>query len=137
MRTINDVKMPRRGTIGSAGYDFFAPCDVEVKAGEWVTVDTGVAFDGSEDCGFENWVFMIYPRSGLSTKYGMRIINTVPIIDQDYRDTIKVKIIAEKDFTINKDERYIQGVFTQFGILKDEIPPTELRKGGHGSTGRY
>ena len=137
MITENGVKMPRRGTTGSAGYDFFSPCEVEVLAGEWVTVDTGVKFDGSEDPGFDNWVLKIYPRSGLSTKYGMKIINTVPIIDQDYRDTIKVKITAEKDFIINKDERYIQGVFTQFGILKDEIPPTELRKGGHGSTGRY
>ena len=137
MKTIDDVKMPRRSTVRSAGYDLFAPHEIIVYPGIWTTVDTGVYFDGTEDCGFDNWVFKIYPKSGLSTKHGMKIKNTVPIIDADYRDTIKVSISSEAMFTIEKDEKYVQGIFQPFGVLMDEIPPTEERKGGHGSTGRF
>ena len=136
MNSEHDIKCPRRSTIGSAGYDLFAPFDIYVEPGEWATVDTGVKFDGSEDVGFKNWVFMIFPRSGLSSKYGMRIINTVPIIDQDYRGNIVVKITADKFFGIKKDERFLEGIFVPFGILSDEISPTNIRTGGHGSTGR-
>lgn len=42
MMTIDGVKMPRRATTGSAGYDFFAPDTYELKPGEWTMIDTGV-----------------------------------------------------------------------------------------------
>ena len=78
----------------------------------------------------------IVPRSGLSFKYGLRIINTVAIIDQDYRDTIKLKVTVEQSYTLKKGERFAQGIILPFGIMSGEIVPTESRNGGFGSTGR-
>lgn len=148
--------MPKRATYGSAGYDFYSPDEYNLFPGIWTTIDTGVRFDGNEnpyfchqgrpipDDGYPHtvrmtyptkWFMVIVPRSGLSFKYGLRIINTVAIIDQDYRDTIKLKVTVEQSYTLKKGERFAQGIFLPFGIMSGEITPTEQRNGGFGSTG--
>ena len=56
----NSIKLPVRATVGSAGYDFFAPIDITLKPGETVKIPTGIR------CYIEpEWVLKIYPRSGL------------------------------------------------------------------------
>lgn len=141
MRTIDgDGFMPRRATRGSAGYDFFMPSTIHLTPGEWWDFDSGVSFDGSERIivnGAEasDWVMLVFPRSGLGAKYGVRIRNTVGVIDQDYRGRIMFSMTADEHITITEGSRYAQGVFVPFGVLADEIPPTEERTGGHGSTG--
>ena len=143
---------PRRATDGSAGYDFYSPVDVDITPGEWTFIDTLVSFDGTEHpmtkrcmmtkegivpvCSYiDKWCMKIYPRSGLSIKTIFRTANTVPIIDMDYRDTIKLKVTSEVPVHINRGDRIVQGIFEPFLVLDDEIPPTEERKGGFGSTG--
>lgn len=146
---------PRRSTRGSSGYDFYSPVDADIVPGEWTEIDTLVRFDGTEklylsigdraneEPGFGfyvmrnvvNWCMKFYPRSGLSTRTGFRVRTTVGIIDQDYRDTIKLKATADVPVHIDRGDRIAQGVFVPFLILDDEIEPTEERKGGFGSTG--
>lgn len=149
--------MPRRATLGSAGYDFYSPEEYKLFPGIWTTIDTGIKFDGTEypyfthqgrpipDDGYPHtvcvtyptsWFMAIVPRSGLSFKYGLRIINTVAIIDKDYRDTIKLKVTVEQSYTLKKGERFAQGIFLPFGIMSGEVKPTESRNGGFGSTGQ-
>lgn len=126
---------PKRSTTRSAGYDIYSPVDVYVVPGDKVVIDTGVAFEDSDDADIEDWVFMIFPRSSLGFKYGMRFSNTVGIIDSDYRDTIKLSIEVSKPMHIKKGDRIAQGIFTFFGILEHEDKPTADRNGGIGSTG--
>lgn len=156
---VEDIEMmPRRGTMMSAGYDIYSPEEYELRPGEWTVIDTGVSFDGSEYPYFchqgrpipldgyahtvcvtypTKWFMAIVPRSGLSFKYGLRIINTVAVIDMDYRDTIKLKITVEEPYTLSKGERFAQGIFLPFCTLSEEIdPPIQEREGGFGSTGR-
>ena len=142
------AKMPRRAEPGSAGYDFYAPEDIHLEPGKWTFVDTGVRFSGTEDviCPMEGpectlfarqWVMMVFPRSGLGFKYGVRFSNTVGIIDQSYRDTIKAKMTCDVECTIKKGERFMQGVIVPFGIFNGEQKPIhEERGGGFGSTGQ-
>ena len=142
------AEMPRRAEPGSAGYDFYAPEDIHLKPGEWTTVDTGVRFDGEEHAKCPmgcpdstvfagQWVMMVFPRSGLGFKYGVRFANTCGIIDQSYRDTIKAKMTCDVECTIKKGERFMQGVIVPFGIFNNELKPIhEERKGGFGSTGQ-
>lgn len=148
--------MPRRSTEGSAGYDFYAPHDFELKPGEWTDIDTGVRFDGYEnvyvathrteyDCigpldvddeiHISSWVMLLFPRSGLGSKYGVRFANTVGVADCDYRDNIRAKMTSDVPVTIHKGERFMQGVIVPFGRLLGEVQPTKKREGGHGSTG--
>lgn len=154
MITKDDVKMPRRATLGSAGYDFFAPDTYELRSGEWTLIDTGVSLEDERVRGcriamghssFEvmdwhkigRWFMMLVPRSGLSNKVGFRLRNTVGIIDMDYRDTIKVMVTVDEPYVLQKDEKFMQGILLFFGAFVGEIEPTEVRKGGHGSTGRF
>ena len=150
-----DEYIPKRATYGSAGYDFYSPEEYELKPGEWVTIDTGIRFDGTEGVHYSymhrpipkegvhtmcveypnQWFMMIVPRSGLSFKYGLRIINTVAIIDSDYRDTIKLKITVEEPYTLKKGERFAQGIITPWYSFNVEIQPERKREGGFGSTG--
>ena len=71
----DSIKLPRRATVGSAGYDFFIPMDVTLRPGETVKVPTGIRVD-IED----GWVLQMYPRSGLGFQYRLQLNNTVGII---------------------------------------------------------
>lgn len=141
MKADNTI-IPRRATFGSAGYDFYSPYDVQLLPGVWTDIDTGVRLDNEDHCiDYNNevirrWFMLIVPRSGLSNKYGFRIRNTVGIIDMDYRDNIKAKVTVDVPYTLKKGERFMQGIVLPFGCFVHEIPPTNQRMGGFGSTGK-
>ena len=133
----NDIKLPRRATRGSAGYDFYAPFDIILKPGETIKVPTGIrAFMDP------NWVLAIFPRSGLGFKFRLQLNNTVGIIDSDYVNSdneghIFVKITNDsnenKTVSVKKGEGLVQGIFFPYGITSDD-DTTESRNGGFGST---
>ena len=131
------IKLPKRATTGSAGYDFFAPIDITLKPNESALIPTGIRVSIEE-----GWLLKCYPRSGLGFKFRLQLNNTVGIIDSDYYDSeneghIFAKITndtkEEKTVSISQGEGFIQGIFTPFGItFDDEV--VEIRKGGLGST---
>ena len=61
------IKLPKRATTGSAGYDFFAPVDLVLAPGETIKIPTGVRVWKEQD-----WVLKSYPRSGLGFKYRLQ-----------------------------------------------------------------
>lgn len=135
--TIDDIIIPRRATIGSAGYDFFAPFDIELKPGQTIKIPTGIRVKMAN-----NYVLSLYPRSGLGFKYRLQLNNTVGIIDSDYYNSdneghIFAKITNDsnenKTLIIKKGEAFMQGIFLEYGITFDDCV-TELRNGGFGST---
>ena len=75
----DSLKLPKRATKGSAGYDFYAPAAITLKPGETAKIPTGIRAK-MED----NWVLQCYPRSGLGFKFRLQLNNTVGIIDSDY-----------------------------------------------------
>ena len=73
------IKLPKRATTGSAGYDFFLPYEIELNPNMTAKIPTGIR------CKIEDgWVLKVYPRSGLGFKYRLQLNNTVGIIDSDY-----------------------------------------------------
>jgi len=133
------VKLPRRATKGSAGYDFYAVKSVELAPGESVKMPTGIRAKIDE-----GWVLKIYPRSGLGFKYRLQLNNTVGIIDSDYyysdnEGHIFIKITNDskegKTVIIKRGEAFAQGVFLEYGITVDD-DATEIRNGGFGSTSK-
>ena len=137
----NDIKLPKRATSGSAGYDFYAPVDLTIRPGETVKVPTGIRARMDE-----GWVLMIFPRSGLGFKYRLMLDNTVGVIDSDYFNSdneghIMIKVtncsgIGEaegKTINIAKGQGFAQGVFLPFGITTDD-EASGIRNGGLGST---
>ena len=78
-KVYEEIRLPRRATKGSAGYDFFAPYPITLAPGETVKIPTGIRVWMEEE-----WVLKCYPRSGLGFKYRLQLNNTVGIIDSDY-----------------------------------------------------
>ena len=132
-----NIRLPRRATAGSAGYDFFAPADITMKPGETVRIPTGIRVWMEPE-----WVLKCYPRSGLGFKYRLQLNNTVGIIDSDYyysynEGHIFSKITndsnEDKTVQIKAGEGCMQGIFVEYGITLDD-DATEVRNGGFGST---
>ena len=132
-----EIKLPKRATSGSAGYDFFAPVSLTIAPGETVKIPTGIRVEMEE-----NWVLKCYPRSGLGFKYRLQLNNTVGIIDSDYfysdnEGHIFAKITndsnEDKTLIIPADTGFMQGIFVEYGITVDD-EASEIRNGGFGST---
>ena len=75
----NQLKLPKRATKGSAGYDFYTPILFQLNPGETIKIPTGIRCEMNP-----RWVLMIYPRSGLGFKFRLQLNNTVGVIDSDY-----------------------------------------------------
>ena len=132
-----NLKLPRRATKGSAGYDFFSPADFTIKPGETIKIPTGIRVEMDQE-----WVLKCYPRSGLGFKFRLQLNNTVGIIDSDYfysdneghifakltNDTNENKVVELK-----ADTGFMQGIFVEYGITVDD-DVTDVRNGGFGST---
>lgn len=132
------IKLPKRATSGSAGYDFYSPSDFELAPSETVKIPTGIRVEI-----VDGWVLKCYPRSGLGFKYRLQLNNTVGIIDSDYFHSdneghIFAKITNDsnegKTFSLEKGAGFMQGIFVEYGITVDD-DVTASRNGGFGSTG--
>jgi dUTP pyrophosphatase len=133
----DQIKLPRRATAGSAGYDFFAPVDIILNPGETIKIPTGIRVWMEPE-----WVLKCYPRSGLGFKFRLQLNNTVGIIDSDYYNSdneghIFAKLTndsnEEKTVQIKAGEGFMQGIFVEYGITVDDSV-TDVRNGGFGST---
>ena len=133
----DQIKLPKRATRGSAGYDFFSPVDFELKPGETIKIPTGIRVFIESD-----WVLNIFPRSGLGFKFRLQMNNTVGIIDSDYfysenEGHIFVKLTNDtnegKTVSVAQGTGMVQGIFMQYGVTIDD-DATEVRNGGFGST---
>ena len=128
---------PSYSTVNSAGMDIRAFLKKEkiILPGDKTIIDTGVFVE--IPTGYE---IQIRPRSGLSFKNGITVLNAPGTIDSDYRGEVKVILInlSKEKFTINNGDRIAQMVVNKYEKVKwqevDSVGETE-RKGGFGSTG--
>lgn len=131
--------LPEYKTEGAAGMDLCAAINepIELKPLERTLVPTGIKIELEH--GFEA---QIRPRSGLSIKHGITLINCVGTIDEDYRGEVCVPVVnlSNEAYTIMPDERIAQMIIAR--VEKADIEVTvELTEtvrgaGGFGSTGK-
>ncbi len=134
-QTYQQIILPRRATVKSAGYDFFAPTEIALEPHQTTTVATGIRALMPDD-----WCLMIFPRSGLGFKFRLRLDNTVGIIDADYSNApneghifVKITNEGEKTLVIPQGTAFAQGIFTHY-LLTEDDDVTDERTGGLGST---
>lgn len=134
-----NIKLPKRATIGSAGYDFYVPEDVILEPGETTKIPTGIRASMERD-----WVLFMVPRSGLGFKYRLQLNNTVGIIDSDYFNSdneghIFAKITNDtnesKTIALKAGDGFMQGIFLQYGVTENDNT-NGVRNGGFGSTSK-
>ena len=136
-KMIQGVLLPRRSTEYSAGYDFLCPYTVTIKSKEMVKIKTYIKAYMLHDEFLE-----LHMRSSLAIKKNLRLKNLMPIIDADYYNNpdnegnIYIFIVNEGDeeVTIERDEKYVQGIFKKFLIVDFDCPEKMTRIGGLGST---
>lgn len=131
--------LPEYKTEGAAGLDLCAAISepIELKPLERKLIPTGLKIELEH--GYEA---QVRPRSGLSIKHGITLINCVGTIDEDYRGEVCVPIvnISNEAYTIQPDERIAQMVIARAEQAKievvTELTDTERGEGGFGSTGK-
>ena len=126
-----ETELPRRATKYSAGYDFYAAVSAEIKPGEKYVIPTNTVVEMDEDD-----VLLIFPRSSYAIKFGLDLVNSVGVIDADYKDQILIcyRNTGDEPFFIKRGDRIAQGVFVKFLKTDDDKADGE-RHGGVGSTG--
>ena len=133
-----ELHIPRYATEHSAGMDLEAAVDapITLKPNKRTLIPTGIAIALPE--GYEA---QIRPRSGLSAKNGVTVLNSPGTIDADYRGEIKVILInlGAEPFTIERGMRIAQMVIAPYTRILcnivDKLDETERGSGGFGSTG--
>lgn len=138
-------KMPTYGTDGAACFDLYAATvdgyehtGSVIYDGKPVVVGTGLAFDIPE-----GWCLMVYSRSGMGFKYGIRLANGTGVIDSDYKGELMIKLACDEEdgmYRVDPGSRVAQAklepvercTFTEV----DHLPDTERGTRGFGSTGR-
>lgn len=84
---------------------------------------------------------MIVPRSSIGMKTGLRLSNSMGVIDSDYRGLVGIIYdnISDSDYTINAGDRIAQMMFSPVNRVKfkavEEVNETNRNEGGFGSTG--
>lgn len=131
-----NVELPKRKTKKSAGYDFFAIEDFTLYPNKLYIVPTGVKAYMEDD-----EVLYLHIRSSVAFKRGVRMLNSIGVIDADFVDNpdnegeISLGLLSHNDdiVHIQKGERIAQGVFHKF-LITDDDDAEGKRVGGIGST---
>ena len=135
----NSFDLPKYQTEGSVGMDLsaFIENDIIIKPNERGLVPTGIALSLPQDIEGQ-----VRPRSGLSLKYGITVLNSPGTIDSDYRGEIKVILInhGSEDFLIKNNDRIAQLVFNEVVKVSfkevNNLDQTSRDQKGFGSTGK-
>lgn len=135
------IKLPKRATTYSAGYDFFSLRGFKLKPRQSILVPTGIK--AQLDC---DKVLVIVPRSGQGFKYKVQLFNTAGIIDADYYNNEKneghiwVKLYNDspdgETLTVNPGDAICQGIIMQYFTVEGD-DTNESRTGGLGSTTKH
>ena len=131
--------LPSYATEGAAGLDLRASltepvtlCPLERKL-----IPTGLYIE--LPLGYEA---QIRPRSGLSVRHGITVINSPGTIDADYRGEVQVPLVnlSNEPFVIEDGERIAQMVIARHEVIQwepvEELSETKRGAGGFGHTGR-
>ena len=135
-RKSDHVHYPTRGSINSAGYDFYADKDYNIAPNEVIKIWTDIKAYMQP-----NEFLMLDVRSSMGGKF--MLANTIGIVDSDYYENpnndgnigIFLKNISNETQHIKRDQRIAQGIFMEY-LKIDGDKTIEERKGGFGSSGR-
>lgn len=137
----HDLPLPKYETTWAAGADLRACLGkgekISIAPGQRVLVPTGLSFE--IEPGFE---VQVRPRSGLSLKTHLLVVNSPGTIDADYRGEVKIILgnFGVEDEIIEHGDRIAQMVLAPVVQAKfeiaDELSQTQRGEGGFGSTGK-
>lgn len=120
-----DLKVPMRSTVGSAGYDVFADKEYLIPSKGFLTIELPFYFEGD----FSNVMVRLFVRSSFGIKKKIRLaegndynIKGIKLNLEDRKNEITLFNDNEEDLIIKKDEH-----FSQF-IISEKSLKTEKQK---------
>ena len=133
-----DVPLPTRMTEHAAGFDLSAAVNepTVLQPGDIRVIPCGFAM--AVPPGYEA---QVRPRSGLSSKHGVTLVNAPGTIDADYRGEVRVPLInlGRQPFTVERGMRIAQMLILPVPraemIEVGELDETSRGQGGFGHTG--
>lgn len=134
----HNKSLPEYQTEGAAGMDLCAAIETPIllKPLERKLIPTGIKIELER--GFEA---QVRPRSGISIKHGISLVNCVGTIDEDYRGEVCIPVInlSNEEYTIQPNERIAQMIIArvekaQIKVVQS-LSETARAAGGFGSTG--
>jgi dUTP pyrophosphatase len=133
----NGAVLPKYANTHDGGMDVTLPDEVTIPAGKTLIAPTGLKVALPV-----GWMLLVFPRSGISVKTGLRIANSPGLIDAGYRDEVGIILhnTNTEDVTLPAGTRIAQFVLMQkTEILFEQVNSVadigEDRGGGFGSTG--
>ena len=134
-RTHKNGRIPTYATDGSGAFDFYSAEDVVVHENYAKAINLGVAMEVPD-----GHVLLLFPRSSIGKNTGLRMPNSVGVIDSDYRGTIHALYDnVWSDHTVLTGDRIAQGIIVPIPKVEfeevEELSTTERGEGGFGSTG--
>lgn len=136
----HDMPVPRRATPGSAAFDLPATTDVTLWPSDKAAMPLGWAVEPPP-----GWALLLLPRSGLGSKHGIVLANTVGLIDPDYRGELIAMLWCRRApgvgqaYTINKGDHIAQLMLVPVpdveAVEVSQLSDTRRGAGGFGSTG--
>ena len=134
-KLVADAKLPEYAHHGDAAFDLYIPETLTIKPGERVQIPTGVAMEIPY-----GYVGLIWDKSGLSHKYGLKTLGGV--IDAGYRGEVKVGMInlGTEAYTFEKGHKIAQMIIQkrEETLITEvsNIENSERGDAGFGSTGK-
>jgi dUTP pyrophosphatase len=135
----NKIKEHNNSVFGShpnSGFDLGSPISLQASLDETFKLDfkvKGAMYDGDIPLGY-----YLYARSSIA-KTGLRLSNSVGIIDSGYRGNIMAYFDVIKNDNVEVYQRLVQICAPDLGPFKvelvDSLDQTERGEGGFGSTG--
>ncbi len=139
-RIDKNLPLPFYSTEGASALDLFSREDFilppfnEINGGKLIPTGIKIALP-------EGFLGLILPRSGLSAREGITILNTPGLIDSDYRGEIFINLInfSGKTFYGKRGMRIAQLLILSFQKIEWKevncLPPSKRGEKGFGSTG--
>lgn len=138
---LNEKCRISRATDGSIGWDFRAniPEPIQIPPGKMVKIPLGI----KSDLGDPNLGLFLFGRSGSAFKHGIQLMNSVGVIDSDFRGELGALLyntgVTGKAFTVEPHDRVVQGIFIRAEdvvlVEQEALSETARGEGGYNSTG--
>jgi dUTP pyrophosphatase len=129
-------QVPKGHSPEAAGLDLVGIEKFVIEPGECALVDTGIKVQ--IPTGYAGFVL---PRSGMTMKKGLTVMNAPGLIDSDYRGNVKVLLYNTRKEAqeVTAGDRIAQLVIMKVELaqfrLVGQLDATERGEGGFGSTG--
>lgn len=128
--------LPEKQHFTDAGYDICSIESIILKPSKIQKIKTGLSIEIPN-----NYAGLVLPRSGLSSKFGISLINSPGLIDSGYRGELLVPLVnhSSAEYHIKQFERIAQLVIIELPKvnleLSSNLNESDRQEKGFGSTG--